>query len=124
MGSFDGAEICEIVGLYILDQLINSNIGLTMETTGLYRDDGLVATALTNQQAENIIKAMRNLFDRNCLKIKVSELTKSVDYLDVRMHMETGEYEPYRKEETLPKYINKESRTLATPLPLPATYWE
>ena len=29
MGSFDGAEICEIVGLYILDQLINSNIGLT-----------------------------------------------------------------------------------------------
>ena len=27
MGSFDGAEICEIVGLYILNQLINSNIG-------------------------------------------------------------------------------------------------
>ena len=40
MGSFDGAEICEIVGLYILEKLINSNIGLSKERTGLYRDDG------------------------------------------------------------------------------------
>ena len=38
MGSFDGAEICELVGLYALNKLRtrfgNNNIGL-------YRDDGL-----------------------------------------------------------------------------------
>ena len=34
MGLFDGAEVCEITGLYILDKLINSNIGMTKENTG------------------------------------------------------------------------------------------
>ena len=109
MGSFDGAEICEIVGLYILDKLISSNIGLTKEMTGLYRDDGLVATALTSQEAERTIKKMHKIFDKESLNITVSELTKSVHYLDVTMHMDTGEYEPYRKEETLPKYVNRDS---------------
>ena len=36
MGSYDGAEICELVGLYMLDQRFNNN-----KHTGLYRDDGL-----------------------------------------------------------------------------------
>ena len=40
MGSFDGAEICEIVGLYLLDKLSNL---LGKENVGLHRDDGLAA---------------------------------------------------------------------------------
>ena len=39
MGSYDGAEICELVGLHILDEL--SKI-LNKNDTGLYRDDGLI----------------------------------------------------------------------------------
>ena len=38
MGSFDGAEVCELVGLYLLNKikpLLGSN------NVGLYRDDGL-----------------------------------------------------------------------------------
>ena len=38
MGSFDGAEVCELVGLYLLNKikpLLDSN------NIGLYRDDGL-----------------------------------------------------------------------------------
>ena len=38
MGAFDGAEICELVGLFILNEL-ESNFGA--ESFGLYRDDGL-----------------------------------------------------------------------------------
>ena len=38
MGSFDGAEKCEIVGLYLLGKLSNL---LSKENVGLYRDDGL-----------------------------------------------------------------------------------
>ena len=40
MGSYDGAEICELVGLCLLDKL--SKI-LSNADGGLYRDDGLTA---------------------------------------------------------------------------------
>ena len=39
MGSFDGAETCELVGRYILN-IINSVI--PKENISVYRDDGLV----------------------------------------------------------------------------------
>ena len=38
MGSYNGAEICELVGLFILNNL-GQKIG--RENIGLYRDDGL-----------------------------------------------------------------------------------
>ena len=38
MGSYDGAEICELVGLYILS-FLGTVCGIKNE--GLYRDDGL-----------------------------------------------------------------------------------
>ena len=38
MGSFDGAEICELVGLYIL-YILSTKYG--KDLNGLYRDDGL-----------------------------------------------------------------------------------
>ena len=41
MGANDGAEICELVGLYILTE-IHKNIDFT--SIGLYRDDGLAVT--------------------------------------------------------------------------------
>ena len=38
MGSYDGAEICELVGLFIFNHLGNS---FGKKNIGLYRDDGL-----------------------------------------------------------------------------------
>ena len=38
MGSFDGVEICELVGLYILNLLARK---FGKDNIGLYRDDGL-----------------------------------------------------------------------------------
>ena len=38
MGSYDGAEVCEFVGLFILNGLSNE---YGKESIGLYRDDGL-----------------------------------------------------------------------------------
>ena len=37
MGSYDGAETCELAGSFLLSQLQELNINI-----GLYRDDGLV----------------------------------------------------------------------------------
>ena len=51
MGFFDGAEICEIVGLYILEELA----GLDIEV-GIYRDDGLAVCDLNPQGVERIKK--------------------------------------------------------------------
>ena len=54
MGSYHGAEVCELVGLYILHKLTtafpNGNIGL-------YRDDGLAA--FRNTSARSLDKARR-----------------------------------------------------------------
>ena len=50
MGSYDGAEVCELVGPFILSKL--ENIG--KKNTGLYRDDGLVV--LRNMNAWGIDK--------------------------------------------------------------------
>ena len=70
---------------------------MTKENIGLYRDDGLVATSLTSQQAENMSKKIHAVFKSEALSVKIS----SVDFLDVTMHLDRGKYEPYRKEETL-----------------------
>ena len=47
MGSFDGVNICELVGLYLLDKLLNL---IGRENVGLYRDDGL---AVVNSSSGN-----------------------------------------------------------------------
>ena len=70
MGSFDGAEICELVGLlYLLDHLSNM---LPVESFGLYRDDGLaILSGISGPDTERIIKNIRNLFKTNNLKITI-----------------------------------------------------
>ena len=47
MGSFDGAKICELVGIHILSLLSNK---LDKQSTGLYRDNGLVLLKNTSKQ--------------------------------------------------------------------------
>ena len=45
MGSYDGAEICELVGLFVLDQLKRI---VPRQNIGLYRDDGLAVIESTS----------------------------------------------------------------------------
>ena len=47
MGSFDGAETCELVGLFLLSKIAHLKIDC-----GLYRDDGLALCELTPRQTE------------------------------------------------------------------------
>ena len=51
MGSFDGAECCEIVGLFLLSEL--QELGVEV---GIYRDDGLCVFELAPMKVENIKK--------------------------------------------------------------------
>ena len=51
MGSYDGAETCELVGSFLLSQLQNLDVNI-----GLYRDDGLAISNAAPRDTENIKK--------------------------------------------------------------------
>ena len=53
MGSYDGAEVCELVGLYMLDQLKQR---FPKDDLGLYRDDGLGVTSHSGREADKARK--------------------------------------------------------------------
>ena len=67
MGGFHGAEICELVGLYMLEGL---NQIIPEQKVGLYRDDGL--TAIPKQKrhhAENLKKKLHKYAEKIGLEI-------------------------------------------------------
>ena len=66
MGSYDGAETCELVGNFLLSQLQDLNVNV-----GLYRDDGLAITDATPRDAENIKKEICRIFNNNGLRITI-----------------------------------------------------
>ena len=62
MGSFDSAEVCELVGLYIL-HILSTRYGKSLN--GIYRDDGLACFEnISGTQVDRI------------RKLDVSSLTK------------------------------------------------
>ena len=69
MGSYHGAELCELTGLYILS-VLSSEFG--NEKIGLYRDDGLNCFQnMTGSQAESVEKRICEIFESCGLKITI-----------------------------------------------------
>ena len=88
MGAYDGAEVCELVGIFILYQL--SRI-YNKNDIGLYRDDCLAVFRNTNgPQAEKIKKHFQSIFRKNNLSIIVKCNLNTVDYLDVTLNLSDG----------------------------------
>ena len=82
-GSFDGAEICELVGLYVLDKL-SSLIGT--ENLGLYRDDGLAAINSSSRPAlDKMRKNIITLFKNEGLSITIETNLLETDFLNVSL---------------------------------------
>ena len=107
MGSFDGAEICEIVGLYLLSRLSNL---LGKENVGLYRDDGLAAiNSCSGPVLDRTRKNIIALFKKEGLNITIETNLAETDFLDVTLNLVTGKYLPYRKPNSDPLYINVKS---------------
>ena len=92
MGSYDGAEICELVGLYPLSQMQALNINI-----GLYRDDGLATTRQTPREVEMTKKKLCKIFRENDLRITVEANKTVADFLDITLNLRTGAYKPYKK---------------------------
>ena len=107
MGSYDGAEICELVGLYLLHEL---NKTIKNQHLGLCRDNGL---AMINSKSGPIIKRIKKniatIFQNNGLKITTESNLLRTDFLDIILNLITGKYWPYRKPGDIPLYINAKS---------------
>eukprot|EP00794_Sanderia_malayensis_P007635 gene7635-biopygen6221 len=107
MGSYDGAEVCELVGLYILDRLKEI---CKKQDVGLYRDDGLaVFCKKSGPQLERIKKSINKTFNKLGLKITIKTNLKIVNYLDLTLNLKNGSYSPYRKPNDQPLYVNAKS---------------
>ena len=75
MGSFDGAEVCELVGTYMLSQITTV---IRSSDIGLYRDDGLgVMKRLGKPEIERKKKRIIQIFKDNGLKVIVQAHLRS-----------------------------------------------
>ena len=102
MGSFHGAEVCDLVGLYILDKLKS-----IFDNCGLYRDDGLGVIDLSKPLVyEKIKKSTFRLMSDIGFKITLEIGAQITNFLDVTLNLSNNTYRPYRKPNSLLNFIN------------------
>ena len=107
MSSFDGAEICELVGLFVLDAL-KRKYGLAK--CSLYRDDGLGCFNTSDPPCDTIRQDFIDLFHKEFdLKITIETNQKVVHFLDVTFNLRNGTFKPYSKPNNDLMYIHTNS---------------
>ena len=98
MGCYDGADVCELVGLYLLDKLSSlidkSQIGLTV----IHNPNG--------PKLDKLRKEIIKIFKTEGVNITIETNLTTTDFLDVSFDLSTGEYYPFRKPNDKPLYIN------------------
>ena len=105
MGSFDGAEVCELIGLFLLN-----NFSEKYGNVGHYRDDGLVLLRNSSgPQSEGTRKDIRREFKKQGLNISISTNQKICNFLDVTLNLTDGTHYPYRKPNNETLYIETNS---------------
>ena len=104
MGAYDGAEVCELIGIFMLSLLskhINKN------HIGLYRDDGFAILKNTSgPEAEKLKKKLQKLFKEKDLDIIIQCNLKITNYLDITLNLNDGSYHPCRKPNEETNYIH------------------
>ena len=107
MGSYDGAELYELLGLYLLE-LLPKEFG--KQNIGLYRDDGLSCFEnISGLDSEKLEKKLFKIFISNGLSITVEYNLIVTDFLDATFDLKSATYCPYRKSNNELLYINKHS---------------
>ena len=108
MGCYDGADICELVGSFILNKLTSI---INKSNIDLYRDDGLgIFQNVSKPEIERKKKVIVKVFKGCSLTITIQCNLKIVDFLDVTFDLENNVYKPFRKENNNPIYIDKHSK--------------
>ena len=108
MGSFDGAEVCELAGLYLLNK-IKPLLGSS--NVSLYRDDGLAIVHKANgPKVDRLRKDKISLFKDEGLSITIDTNLIKTDFLDVFFNLNTGKYFPFKKSSNTILYIHSKSK--------------
>ena len=111
MGNYDVAEVCELVGIYLLSLLANI---IGKNNSGLYRDDGLIFLRNVNgQKIDRVKKNVIKIFKKVGFTIKIQTHLKIVNFLDVTFSLANGTYRPCKKANESLLYI----KTSSNPLP-------
>ena len=107
MGSYDGAQVTDLVGLYILYLLKKEIPEIDF---GLYRDYGLgIHRRIPATKLNMIKKKIKAIFERLGLKITMETNLTNVNFLDVTFNLHNESYHPFRKPNDNPIYIHTSS---------------
>ena len=107
LGCFDGVEVCELVGSFTLAKLCNV---LQREYVGLHRDDGLaIVKQMTGSELERKRKKIFETFKKCGLAITIKTNLFVVNFLDIQFNLLSGTFKPYRKPNSDPIYVHKDS---------------
>ena len=118
MDAYDGAEVCELIGIFLLNLL-----GRQYDTKNivLYRGDGLsIFKNCSGPQMEKLKKHLQKIFKNNGLDVIIECNMKVVNYLDVTFNLNDGTYWPYQKPDNIIQYIHVESNrppSIIKPIP-------
>ena len=94
MGAYDGAEVWELVGTFLLYKL---SLKYNKNDIGLYRDDDLaIFKNISDPKSEKAKKDIQKLIKDNELDIVIQCNMKTVNYLDVTLNLENSTYRPYQ----------------------------
>ena len=107
MDTYDRAEVCELVGTYMLNVLSKK---YNKNDFGHYPDDELaVLKNKSGPQSEQVKKNIQKIFKEHGLDIIIQCNMKVVNYLDVTSNLNDGIYKTYAKPNNKIKYIHKNS---------------
>ena len=104
MRSYDAAEICELNGLYLLNQL---SFVIDKSSVGLYRDNGLaVINNVNGSKLDRIRKDIIVLFKEEVLSLTIEINLIKTDFLDATFNLATKKFFPLRRASNIRLYIN------------------
>ena len=108
MGSYDGCELCELIGLFIIDRVNKKHPEINF---GLYRDDGLgTIKIIPKPQLIRLEKRLHKTFKEIGLTITCdTKCNNVVNFLDVTLNLQKNTFSLFRKPNDHPVYIHKES---------------
>lgn len=104
MVGYDGADICELVGCFLPNNL---NEIIDPSNHGLYRDDGsILVDKYSPRKGDLIRKKLPHMFSKFEFKLDIENKTKVTSNLDINLDLRNGTLSPSRKINQQPIDIN------------------
>ena len=104
MGSYDGTEVCELIGIFMSSLIGNK---YNPNNTRLYRCNGLAVLKNTNgPQSEKNKITFQKIFKNKGLDIIINCNMNIINHLEVTLNLNDGSYRPYKKPNEEIKYIH------------------